>query len=317
MLICQFYSTNTLLYLTTMINDWLRSITLQFEAAGIETARLDALVLLEDATGRDRAWLLAHPEYELDAKIATKLQKLIKRRITHEPLAYIRGKTEFYGREFEVNHDVLVPRPETEDMIDLLHSVVDDRPETIDEELQVVDVGTGSGCLAITAKLEFSAAKVYGTDISNAALKVAQQNAQKLGATVTFYSANLLQPVVTKKKLRMTDQPPFARLENRNAKLVLLCNLPYVPDNYEINQAATHEPKLALFAGADGLDLYRELFAYINQQAPVNTNIHNIKPSYVLTEALTFQHAELSDIAQKSGYWLEETRGLAQLFRLA
>src|SRR5436305_280122 len=94
--------------------------TKKLERAVVGTARLDALVLLEDVTGRDRAWLLAHPETEISASEVNKLKKLLNRRAQHEPLAYVRGKTEFYGREFLITPTVLEPRPESETMIDCL-----------------------------------------------------------------------------------------------------------------------------------------------------------------------------------------------------
>src|SRR5260221_14788444 len=107
-----------------LVNDWLAKATHKLELAGIGTARLDALVLLEDVTGRDRAWLLAHPEAKISANEAAKLEKLLNQRAKHLPLAYVRGKTEFYGREFVITPAVLEPRPESETMIDLLLQLV-------------------------------------------------------------------------------------------------------------------------------------------------------------------------------------------------
>src|SRR5690348_11619250 len=101
------------------INDWLSSATKKLENSGIVTARLDALVLAEDATGKDRSYLLAHPEFVLKGPTFHKLELQIERRLNHEPLAYIRGKTEFYGREFVIDESVLEPRPESEAIIDL------------------------------------------------------------------------------------------------------------------------------------------------------------------------------------------------------
>src|SRR6185436_17881464 len=136
-----------------MLSKLLKDFEAKLEAAGISTARLDALVLLEDATGKDRAWLLAHSEFELNKKIANLLQKQITMRATHAPLAYIRGESEFYGREFLITPDTLQPRSETETMIDMLKSYLD-RGSRVKDEV-IIDVGTGSGCLAITAKLEW------------------------------------------------------------------------------------------------------------------------------------------------------------------
>src|SRR4051794_37561413 len=108
---------------STRVSDWLRQSVASLEGAGISTARLDCLVLLEDETGKDRAWLLAHPEYELQGSDLNILNTKIIQRMQHVPLAYIRGRSEFYGRDFMVNAHTLVPRPETEGMIELLRMV--------------------------------------------------------------------------------------------------------------------------------------------------------------------------------------------------
>lgn len=265
--------------------DWLTQATVSLENADILSARLDALILLEDCSGKDRGYLLAHPEIGLSLPQLKKLEKQIDRRVKHEPLAYIRGHAEFYGREFFVNKRVLVPRSETEAMIDLLKSLCKDSP------CNVIDVGTGSGCLAVTAKLELPAAKVIATDIDPACLEIGLQNAQTLGADVTFLEGDLLQPLLT---------------ANYPLPTAILANLPYVPDNYEINQAATHEPELALYGGPDGLDLYRRLFE--------QTQTCNEPPKYVLTESLPAQHQKLTVIARSNGYGLSESADFIQVF---
>lgn len=264
------------------VDDWLKAATRQLESAGITTARLDALILLEDAFKKDRAWLLAYPEHELDKSTLAVLDRQIERRIKHEPLAYIRGKSEFYGREFKVTPATLQPRPETETMIELLPGLKDSKVKSI------ADVGTGSGALAITVKLELSRLEVMATEINADALKVAKENARLLSAEVEFYQGNLLEPLRGKK----ID--------------VILANLPYVPDSHTINQAAMQEPRFAIFGGEDGLDLYRELFAQIS----------NLKyqVSAVLTESLPFQHEELAKIADSSGYRLVGTEDFIQVF---
>lgn len=247
----------------------------------IPTARLDALVLLEDALQKDRSYILAHREQELDADLLRKLNQRIERRAKHEPLAYIRGKSEFYGREFLVSSDTLEPRPETETMIEQLKKL---------GVKTVCDVGTGSGCLAITAKLEMPTTKVLAIEINDEALKIAKQNAAKLHAEVEFFNGNLLEPIKNKE----ID--------------VLLCNLPYVPDSHTINEAAMHEPKIAIFGGADGLDLYRQLFLQIEKRTQ--------KPKYILTESLPFQHHGLASIARNYGYVLQKTDDFIQVFQM-
>lgn len=335
-----------------VVKDWLRRTEQELKEAGITTARLDCLVLLEDELGKDRAWLLAHPVQILQRSEIENLSKKVGQRVKHVPLAYIRGKAEFYGREFIVNAHTLVPRPETETMIELLKRVRNreadvsvwenghpkhrsrrrlykfekpepnsnlvrtdegykvvwqktatpkdgrNRPERSstlnyhDEDLQLVDVGTGSGAIAITAKLEFPETTVTAIDIDAACLKTASQNARKLEADIVFLEGNLLEPF----------SPPTDKT------LVLLCNLPYVPDNFQINTAATHEPRHALFGGIDGLDLYRELFKQIMGNP--------FKPAYVLTESLPPQHETLAEIAKAAGYDLTRTDDFIQLFEL-
>lgn len=266
----------------TLIN-WLEAAEQALVKHDVMTARLDCLVLLEDALGKDRAHLLAHPDTKLTQPQQELLNNQVARRAKHEPLAYIRGKTEFYGREFMVNAHTLEPRPETETMIDLLKKLDIKQPV-------ICDVGTGSGAIAITAALELSEASVYACDISDECLHTAARNNEALRANVTLYKSNLL-------------ESPRADYD------VLLCNLPYVPDSFTINSAAMFEPRLAIFGGTDGLDLYREMFAQIDQLTT--------KPQYILTESLPFQHEELALIAKLHGYKLQQTEDFIQTFTLA
>lgn len=277
-------------------NRWLAEAVRLLEASNVSTARLDCLVLLEDATQKDRSWLLAHPEHRLDKALVKKLNAYIVRRGNHEPLAYIRGKSEFYGREFAVNEHTLEPRPETETMIDVLKQALDDGRWKVEGVEGVVDIGTGSGCIAITAKLELLDLDIIGIDIDKKCLKVAAENAAKLNADIAFYEADLLTPFLDS----TFPLPP--------SKFAITANLPYVPDSYKLNRAARHEPAHAIFGGQDGLDLYRRLFLQICAAAS--------RPSFVLTESLPFQHETLASIADDQGYRLAETNDFIQLFVL-
>ena len=251
---------------------FLQTASRQLTQAGIATARLDTLVLLEDALNTNRTQLLAHPEIELTDEQLAKLERQIEQRAQHIPLAYLRGKTEFYGREFIVNSDVLEPRPESETMIDQLLQLQKRQPLI---SPKVCDVGCGSGALGITAALELGLPNVTLLDIDSKALEVAKQNADTHNQKVELIQNNLF--------------------NNYNADFdILLCNLPYVPDNFEINTAALHEPRLAIFGGPDGLDVYRELFAQIEKLGT--------KPRYILTEAMPPQHDELAEIAFTHAY---------------
>ncbi len=253
------------------------------------------LVLLEDLLNTNRAQLLAHPERKVTLEQQKVLNLQIERRKNHEPLAYIRGKTEFYGREFIINNHVLEPRPESETMISMLKKLYS-APNVKGPSFHVVDVGTGSGALAITTKLEFPEAKVIATDIDKKCLAVARQNAKKHNAPIAFAYGDLMRSV-------FHTQNSSGRTE---FEYVVLANLPYVPDNFHINLAAGHEPRRAIFGGSDGLDLYRRLFAQIDSL--------NDKPTYILTESLPTQHKELAKIAKENGYKLQKTEDFIQQF---
>lgn len=268
------------------INKGLSLATKRLEANSIATARLDALVLLEDVTGVNRARLLAEPELELTAVQEARLEKLLKRRAGHEPLAYIRGKTEFYGREFIVTPAVLEPRPESEMMIDILKELAERHSFS-----QIADVGAGSGALGITARLELLDMTKLSIDlleIDPAAAAVARLNVDKYTIGISVIESDLLN-------------------QSNQDYDMLLCNLPYVPDDYVINRAAGHEPQLAILGGPDGLAIYRRLF----QQIAALT----IKPLYILTESLPLQHTELQTIAEQHDYKLSRTEDFIQLFK--
>jgi len=267
------------------VSDWLKhSITLLSEAK-IDSARLDALIVLSDELYQDKSWILAHPEHTLQIEQIEKLSTKITQRTHHIPLAYIRGHSEFYGRDFFVNAAVLVPRPETENAIDAVIAVAENTSTP-----HIVDVGTGSGCIAITLALLLKQSKVTGIDSSDDALIVAKENAKRLNANVRFEIGDLLTSLET----------------YDGEQLFIVANLPYVPLDFPINDAARHEPKIALFSGEDGLDHYRRLFAQIH-------DAHLDVPA-VITESLESQHQLLASIAAQYSYMPTATNGLVQTF---
>jgi len=266
------------------VNDWLTQATQNLSRAGIGTARLDALVLLENALGQDRTHLLAHPETEIPKDIVNVLTKQLTQRVRHEPLAFVLGKTEFYGREFIITPAVLEPRPESETMIELLLKRSD-----LPRKAAIADVGAGSGALGITAKLELPEASVDLLEVDKKALAVAKMNVINSATSISTILSDLL-----------ANSP--ANYD------ILLCNLPYVPDDHTINAAAMHEPKIAIFGGPDGLDLHRKLF----EQVAVLRN----KPLLILTESLPPQHEALKQIAATYGYRLDEEEDFIQVFKL-
>jgi len=178
-------------------------------------------------------------------------------------------------------------------MIELLEQLVKSQKSKVVKNFTIIDVGTGSGCLAITAKLECPTLKIMATDISPACLKIAEQNAKMLGAEVTCYQGDLLRSLPS----TVYRLPPT----------IILANLPYVPDTHPINQAATHEPSMAIFGGSDGLDLYQKLF---EQAAELK-----FPPIYILTESLPFQHEELVVAAKAHKYKLDQANDLVQCFK--
>lgn len=276
-----------------IVNTWIKSSTDILSKSGIATSRLDALVLLEDALSKDRSWLLAHPEQTIQGTTLEMLKIQIERRSKHEPLAYIRGKSEFYGREFIVNRRTLEPRPETETMIDLLKELVGDIQLATENPMILVDVGTGSGCLAITAKIELPSLGVLATDIDKNCIQPAIENAKKHNVSIDFLQGNLLEPVMSEVKVV-------------SGNWVALANLPYVPNSHTINESAMFEPEIAIFGGPDGLELYRQMFDQINKMKN--------KATYVLTESLPFQHKNLAEIAGSLAYKQIQEEGFIQVF---
>lgn len=236
---------------------------------GIGSARLDSLILLEDLLERDRAWLLAHPEFKLSSQQQRKLHRQLDRRAEHVPLAYIRGFAEFYSRRFKVSPRVLQPRPESETMIDQLKKLdLPARPA-------IADVGTGSGCLGITAALEIAGARVDLYDIDSSALAVAKHNSAMYELKLDTRKRNLLN-----RPLRRYD--------------AILANLPYLPDNWNIDRSILAEPRIAFLGGKDGLDLYRNLFAQLQKLAWPKL--------YILCEAMPPQQAALIQAGTSHGF---------------
>jgi release factor glutamine methyltransferase len=264
------------------VEQWLRSATKKLEAAGIGSARLDALILLEDELGLERSRILAESAMPLSKSKQKRLDTKLRRRQKHLPLAYIRGHTEFYGRKFLVNRHTLEPRPESETMIDVLMML------PLLKNYTFADVGTGSGALGVTAALELSNKNVDLYDIDANALAVAKHNLELHELSLKTYKRDLL---------RAYSRPYD----------VILANLPYVPDHYKVNQAAAMEPRIAIFGGKDGLDVYRRFFGQLER--------FSWSPKFVLTEALPPQHTELAEIAVAHGFTLIKTDDLIQLFR--
>ncbi len=204
---------------------------LALKAAAIETPRLDAEVLLAHLLRQSRAWLYAHPEYALAPQTARRYQTLLEQRLRHTPVAYLTGEREFFGLPFFVSPAVLIPRPETELLVELAL-------KRIRAGDTVIDVGTGSGCLAVSLAVN-SAARIIATDISTAALSIAQKNISRhnVGNQVKLLCANLLTGLSGPVNI-IVSNPPY----------ISPATLPTLPATVR-----QFEPRRALTDGVDGL----------------------------------------------------------------
>jgi release factor glutamine methyltransferase len=201
-------------------------------------------LLLRHYSGFERAAMLARMRDTLDENVWTAFRNAVTRHGDGEPIQYIIGSEEFYGRRFAVNEHVLIPRPETEELVQgTLERLGRMFPQA--EKLELADIGTGSGAISVSLKLERPGLRVTATDLSSEALGVARENAARLGAEIEFIQGDLLGPLILQKK--KVD--------------AVISNPPYIPlaDQAWMSDVVTgHEPHLALFAGEDGLDLYRQ-----------------------------------------------------------
>jgi release factor glutamine methyltransferase len=239
----------------------LRDAIAQLESEHIPSAPLAAELLLMHTLGRDRTWLYAHSEQELDAATRERYFSLIARRASGVPTQHLIGNQEFWGLDFEVTPDVLIPRPETEHVIEVvlerLAIAAGNAASQRGAAHRIADVGTGSGCIAVALAHEFPSARITATDISAAALEVARRNAARHGveSRVDFIESNLLDSLLHE-----------SRATNHDSRLLdaIASNPPYIGRN----EAATlprevreHEPDSALFGGETGAEMYAPLIA--------------------------------------------------------
>lgn len=222
----------------TRIDDLLKDAVRRLESAS-DSPRLDAEVLLARTIDMPRSYLYAHPEDELDERGLARFRSLLSRRARGEPMAYIMGTREFWSRELVVSPATLVPRPETELLVELALREI---PRKTD--CRVLDLGTGSGAIAIAIACERPLCEITATDISDAALAIARVNARHLcPGNIDFQQGDWTRPVAG----RMFD--------------IIVCNPPYVRADDDALANLSYEPRTALVAGADGLDAIRRLAA--------------------------------------------------------
>ena len=259
------------------------------------TAVPDATILLMHALGLDRVALIAHPERSLTREQLADIQRVVERRLRFEPIQYILGTQEFYGLELKVTPAVLIPRPETETLVEAvlarLHNSVPHSSQPYRDEwdppkdpLRIVDVGTGSGAIAIALAVGLPQAQVTALDISPAALDIARENATTHGVTgrMRFLNSDLLAAV--------SGEAEFD---------AIVSNPPYIPDSDAPTlhaQVREFEPSLALFAGAEGLDIYTRLIPQAHSL---------LKPGGLL--ALEIGYGQRDAIARLLSNWHEVT----------
>lgn len=223
-----------------------------------QNARLDAQVLLSHVLGVNSAYLFTHGDEAVPLTRVETYQRYIARRARHEPVAYITQTKAFFGRDFFVNHHVLIPRPDSEVIVE--HALALVHSPSVESQTTVIDLGTGSGAIAITLALE-SHAPTIAVDVSPNAISVAKHNAKTLGAQLAIVHGNLFAPIAA------ITPPP-------SEHFVITANLPYLtPWQWEAldPDVRDYEPKLALLGGADGLALYDELCVqlktYLHEQS--------------------------------------------------
>ncbi len=263
----------------------------QLRAARVPSHTLAAELLLLHVLGRDRTWIYAHPEEEIAEVDAERYFALIVRRSSGEPTQHLTGKQEFWGLEFEVTPDVLIPRPETEHVIEValdrlaIREIRAGRKQTFSGEgLHITDVGTGSGCIAIALAKELPGATIYATDISSAALAVACRNAahHSVSDRMHFLESNLLDalsvvaaqrgsaalttgtaPALGKPEADATHKSPVPSQQSPLLDLIV-SNPPYVGRREAatlVREVRDHEPEVALYGGEEGYEIYPELIA--------------------------------------------------------
>ena len=244
----------------------------RLRGANVPSHTLAAELLLMHSLGRDRTWLYTHPESQLDAPVAEKFFALVARRTAGEPVQYLTGHQEFWGLDFEVTPAVLIPRPETEHVVEVALECLGARGIKIDlttgapaAPLRIADVGTGSGCIAVALAHELPHAEIFATDISEKALGVAKRNAARHGVAgrIRFVKANLLEISATDvlSSVGARHAVPLPDEGHRSFDLIA-SNPPYIAQSAASElqrEVRDHEPASALFGGPTGAEFYARI----------------------------------------------------------
>ena len=251
-------------------------------AAGVAEARRESGSLLAHAIGRDRTFIVTHADEPLEAAAVEAFRRLIERRAAGEPLQYLTGHQEFFKLDFEVTPDVLIPRPETELVVEIALELLKD-----DLDPFIADIGTGSGCVAISLLHELRGAHAIATDISAAALCVAQRNADRHGVI---------------DRLTVIESDCFAKINADRSFSLIASNPPYIRDDEmgTLQREVGYEPRTALAGGPDGLDMVRRL---LREAAPFLE-----KDGYLVFEIGFGQNALVEQLINREVWELSEMR---------
>lgn len=255
----------------------LREAIARLEREHVPFAALAAELLLMHTLRQDRAWLYAHPEHELDATAREKYFALVARRASGVPTQHLTGHQEFWGLDFDVTPDVLIPRPETEHVIEVSLERLGVSAANVDAaadsprrhaEFRIADVGTGSGCIAIALAHELPAAHIVATDISPAALEIARRNAARhnVAKRINFIECNLLEALLRESQIMNHPSSHNAGLRASQSRSfdLIASNPPYIARSEAATLAREvreHEPESALYGGETGTELYAPLVA--------------------------------------------------------
>jgi release factor glutamine methyltransferase len=239
------------------LTETLNSAAITLSAAGIANARLDAEVLLSHIIHKDRVWLITHRADVLDDKDQRDFDEAIERRSKREPLQYIIGNQEFWGLEFKVTPDVLIPRPETELIIEAAIAMVQDRNKPV----RIIDLCTGSGCIAVSLAKELANAHVIATDASEKALAVARENTRDHGVAdrIRYLEGDLFEPL--------------KELDIRGQIDIIVSNPPYVRESDLAalqSEVKDYEPLMALVAGPEGTEIAQRIIRHATEYLKKN-----------------------------------------------
>lgn len=269
------------------INAWLLDATARLKGVGISSARLDAEIILAHTIRRPRTYLHAHGDDMLEPRQKDIADARLDMRLDFTPIAYIIGHKEFYGRQFKVTTATLIPRPESETIIEMLTAALGNTTPLLPDSKRLVDVGTGTGCLGITAKLEHPELDVTLIDISQHALTIATKNAQSLDADVTVLRADLLRGYAL----------PID---------IIIANLPYVDREWDVSRETHAEPDIALYASNHGLSL---IFVLISQADQLLSH-----GGLLYLEADPRQHQDITSYARQYSLTHIQTNGFIIAF---